>query len=103
MIEEPGTINFWVDPKRNPGAFTEGVNYNWIEFQLGTDMCKIVSKGASLIALLNPNTENEMEIFNVIPEFDNKDSHMITLTWTTDEMTLYFDAKVLHVLKVNQI
>lgn len=34
MIRKPGTVNFWVDPKKNPGAFTDGVNIRWIDFKL---------------------------------------------------------------------
>jgi hypothetical protein len=34
MIDKPGSINFWFDPKKNPNAFTSNVNCKWIDFEV---------------------------------------------------------------------
>ncbi len=81
MITQPGTVNFWIDSKKNPGAFTPGVNYTWIRFQLGPETCVVSSEGTNLIGVLNPGTEREISIFTVVPTIDPNRKHMVTLRW----------------------
>ncbi len=89
----PGTITFWFDPLKNKGAFTNGVNVNWGEFDCNGEICTIFSEGKILIAYLNKNTADETMVFSRELEVDISKSHMVAITWNDIEMTLYFDGE----------
>lgn len=93
MIRKPGTVNFWVDPQKNPGAFTDGVNYRWVEFQLHGEHCIVISEGKIIRATMNPDTPREVEIFSRPMDLDQKNRHMLTVTWSEDVLTLYVDGQ----------
>lgn len=91
MIKDEGTVNFWVDPKKNPNAFTEGTKYRWINFELKGERVDIVSEGKMLKATMNQDTDKELMIFSHLVDLDLSKKHMISLTWSPDYLTLYFD------------
>jgi hypothetical protein len=102
MITQPGTVNFWIDLKKNPKAFTPGANIKWISFKLGPETCEVISESENLIGVLNQGTEREFRIFSVIPPIDPTGEHMVTLTWGKEELNLYFDGKVLHTIILSE-
>lgn len=90
---QPGTVTFWVDPAKNPGAFTEGVSYTWGVFIVNGEECAVVSEGKTLCATLNRSTERETLIFSTEIDADPQSRHMIAVTWSDEEMNLYFDGQ----------
>jgi hypothetical protein len=96
MIRQPGTIDFWITPEKNSGAFTSGVNYTWASCQIGTDGCTVISEGENLIGVMNSGTDREWRIFSVVPPVERSKKHMVTVTWDTERLKLYFDASILH-------
>jgi len=93
MIRKPGTVNFWVDPQKNPGAFTDGVNIRWIDFKLHGENCIVTSEGKIICAIMNPDTPREIKIFSQPMDLDLKNRHMITVTWSEEALTLYVDGQ----------
>ncbi len=93
MIKKEGSVNFWVDPEKNKKAFTEGTNYNWIDFKLNEENVSIFSEGKTLQAIMNYKTDRELMVFTYLVDFDLSKKHMITLTWSSDNLILYFDGK----------
>ncbi|HBH12610.1 MAG TPA: hypothetical protein DDX29_05815 [Clostridiales bacterium] len=89
----PGTITFWFDPQKNMGAFTDGINVNWGTFNCNGEVCTIVSEGRTLVAYLNKDSANESMIFSQELDVDPSKSHMVAITWSNTEMTLYFDGQ----------
>jgi hypothetical protein len=100
-IIQPGTVNFWIDPKKNPGAFTPGVNYTWIRFQLGSETCAVSSEGTKLIGVLNPGSELQVRIFSVVPTVDPNRKHMVTLGWDSERLELSFDAELIYEIAIS--
>jgi hypothetical protein len=96
MIRQPGTIDFWITPEKNSWAFTSGVNYTWASCQIGTDGCTVISEGENLIGVMNSGTDREWRIFSVVPPVERSKKHMVTVTWDTERLKLYFDASILH-------
>ena len=98
MQIQPGTVTFWVDPTKNPGAFTQGKGYIWGVFEVnGED----VSEGNTLSATLNKDTDREIMIFSTQIISDPSSAHMIAVTWSDEEMNLYFDAESLTIVKMS--
>ena len=100
MIIQPGTVTFWIDPEKNPKAFSEGINYHWVTFGLGTEQCTIASEGTNLVATMNAGTDRELIIFSVIPPVDQNVKHMVAVTFDSTTLCLYFDAELLHSLNI---
>lgn len=93
MIKNKGTVCFWVEPDKNPNAFTEGTNYRWTNFELHGERVEIVSEGETLKAIMNQDTDKELMIFSCLISLDLSKKHMISLTWSPDYLTLYFDGE----------
>jgi len=87
----PGTVSFFFDPQKNPYAFIDGANYNWGTFVIDGDKLDIVSEGQELLVRLNPNTANELMVFQNGVEIDPTNRHMIAVTWDEKGINLYFD------------
>lgn len=98
---QPGTVTFWVDPAKNPGAFSEGTNYKWGVFKVNEEECTVVSEGNTLLATLNQGTESEIMIFSTEVDADPNSHHMIAVTWSDEEMNLYFDAVCLTTVRMS--
>jgi len=90
----PGTVTFWVDLDKNPGAFTEGINYKWGVFEVNAQDCTIYSEGRTLLATLDYGTPNAFTVFTAEIDADPNRRHMIAVTWTNEAMNLYFDGQL---------
>jgi len=90
---KPGTINFWVDPVKNPKIFQEGINYKFGPFDLCGDRCFVVFEGKILSLIKNQSTKREIRLFSKELETDPTMRHMITITWSNKELNLYFDGE----------
>ena len=101
MITQPGTVSFWVDPAKNPGAFTAGKNYVWGIFEVNGEKCTIGSEGDTLLAELNKGTDREIMVFSTKVTTNPTVAHMIAVTWSNEEMNLYFDADCLSTVKMS--
>ena len=88
-----GTVAFWFDPKKNPGAFKEGIKYCWGIFEINGEECTIISDGIMLSAILNINSNDQRMIFNIVLNPDPNKNHMIAVTWNSEELNLYFDGE----------
>jgi hypothetical protein len=96
MITQPGTVEFWIDPKKNPTAFIERTRIKWIEFRLGPETCEVISDGPNLACIMNSGTGREFSIFSVIPPYTSDQRHMVDVTWSSEEMVLYWDGLPIH-------
>ncbi|MFC2005163.1 hypothetical protein ACFLUY_02950 [Chloroflexota bacterium] len=101
MVTQPGTVIFWVKPSENPGAFTQGKNYTWGVFQINGEECTILSEGNTLLAVLNKGSDREFMIFSHEVTSGPNIPHMISVTWSDEEMNLYFDGESLVTLKMS--
>ena len=96
MIVTPGTIELFFDLKKNPQAFTEGVNFKWGEYKVMNEKCSIISEGKTLIGTLNQGTDREFMIFNTNVEPVPNQKQYIAITWDNEKVKLYFNGKELH-------
>ena len=90
---DAGTVNFWLDLRRNPGAFTDGVDYRWTDFVVNGQRCLVASEGRTLTATLNPGTDRAVEVFSSELDLDPSEPHMITVTWSSSDLALYADGE----------
>ena len=94
IINKPGSVNFWFDPSKNPNAFKDGINIRWKEFELNREHVIITSEGTSLNVIMNPQKDRELIVFQTGIEPDPTKRHMVTVTWTPEQVCLYLDAQV---------
>lgn len=94
IINKPGSANFWFDPVKNPMAFKEGINIRWIEFELNGEHAIVTSEGTTLNVIMNPNTDRELTVFQTGIEPDPNKKHMVTVTWSPEQVCLYLDAQI---------
>ena len=93
IIKNEGSINFWFDIKKNPKAFTEGMNINWGEVLINGENAVILSESKTLTVIMNPNTTNEITVFQTSLELPNQEKHMITITWSPNNICLYLNGE----------
>lgn len=98
IIETPGTVNFWIDPIINPFAFKDDTFVKWIDCKINNEKVSIYSEGKTLTAVMNMGASRELQIFSYIVDFDLTKRHMITLTWSSESIKLYYDAVLQHEL-----
>jgi len=102
-IKKPGTVTFWIDPKKNPFAFKEGNNVKWLEFKLDGQHCIIISEGKTLTVIMNPNTNREFMIFQTSIDFDPGTKHLVVVTWSTETVWLYYDKVSIQEVNVSDL
>ena len=89
---QSGSINFWVDPAKNPKIFQKGINYKFGPFDLRGEKCLVVLEGKIISVVMNQGTKREIVIFTSELDPDITERHMITVTWNSKQLNLYFDA-----------
>ena len=102
-VNTSGTVNFWVDMNRNPGAFTDGVNYRWSDFVVDGEHCVVASEGRTLTATMNPGTDRSVKVFSAPLELDPDEAHMVTVTWSAEHISLYVDGDVEYALHLDEL
>ncbi|KKL72844.1 hypothetical protein LCGC14_2080870 [marine sediment metagenome] len=95
-----GTINFWCRPEKNPGAFTDGVNYNWGVYNINGRMVNVQSEGRALLATYNTGLGEDTLIFTQDLDIDTSKAHMITVTFSAKELNIYFDGQLQQALDI---
>ncbi len=95
-----GTITFWFDPAKNPGAFCKGGNFHWGTFVVHADVCTIRSEETQLMAILNEGKESQTVIFSAAMDVDPRKKHMVAVTWSKEKLALYFDGEPLETLEL---
>ncbi len=96
IIKTPGSINFWFDKVKNPMAFKEGANVFWTECKINNEHAIISTESNTILVTLNPKTDRELTVFKTsVVLDDNKQKHMITITWSPEKVCLYFDGKII--------
>ena len=91
-IKDSGTVNFWVDPEKNPFAFKDDNKVFWMDFIVDGNDGIITSEGKSLSLILNKGKETEICIFQTDVDFEPNKRRMFTFTWSPNSICFYLDA-----------
>ena len=99
MQTQPGTVTFWFDPvKILPRLLREEITFGESSVRRKRP---VQSVGRVLSATLNKDTDRETMVFSTEINLDPNSPHMIAVTWSDEEMKLYFDAECLATIKMS--
>ncbi len=103
IIKNEGTVNFWFDMNKNPNAFTDGANIKWCETQINGENALILSESKTLTVIMNPNTDREITVFKTSIEVPKQEKHMVTISWSPEQICLYFNGDVIQIFKLSDL
>lgn len=105
IIEKEGTISFWFDKKKNPLVFTKVGNVNLLEFTHLNDLPVVIRTESTILSIvMHPNTEKEIVLIQCeVTPSPELSKHMVTFTWSKNELCLYFDAQLIKTVNTAEI